>query len=349
MSEPELKEPVGVLQTAWSANVNDYAIAGAWANHDKTLLVADTGGGLFGFCGDSGQTLWSQPQTHEGQLLAMAIAPCKTKVATAGEAGRLRIFDAQSGRPLQSIEVAKGWVEHLAWSPEGHWLAASHGRYAYLFDAQGKLAWRSPEHPSTISAIAWSEPHELVTTAYGQVSFFDANTGKPSQALQWKGSLVSLALSPDKDVVACGSQDRTVHFWRRSNGQDSMMSGYPKKPSTLAFDDSGMLLATSGGETVTVWSFELGTPEGTRPGELELHVDTITSLAFAPGTMRLASGSRDSGVVIWALEKSAQEGEPIGAAMMRRAVTGFAWRQDGRSLAALDAQGHVTLWHCAES
>ena len=65
-----------------------------------------------------------------------------------------------------------------------------------------------------------------------------------------------MVLSPDGDIVACGSQDNSVHFWRRSSGQDSMMSGYRGKPSALAFDSSGMLLATSGGESATVWCFE---------------------------------------------------------------------------------------------
>ena len=62
-------------------------------------------------------------------------------------------------------------------------------------------------------------------------------------------------LRPDGDIVACGSQDNTVHFWRRSSGKDSMMSGYAGKPSALALSASGILLATGGGQDVTVWSF----------------------------------------------------------------------------------------------
>ena len=56
-----------------------------------------------------------------------------------------------------------------------------------------------------------------------------------------------MVLSPDGGIVACGSQDNSVHFWRRSTGQDSEMFGYPGKPSALAFDDTGTLLATGGG------------------------------------------------------------------------------------------------------
>ena len=152
-----------------------------------------------------------------------------------------------------------------------------------------------------------------------------------------------MVLSPDGDVVACGSQDNSVHFWRRSTGQDSMMSGYPGKPSALAFDDAGVLLATGGGDTVTVWSFQNGGPEGTRPGVLELHVEPVTTLAFARRAQRLASGGRDGAVVVWSLRRNG-EGGPVGAAVVAGIVAELYWRPDGRALAALDAQGGVTAW-----
>ena len=122
-----------------------------------------------------------------------------------------------------------------------------------------------------------------------------------------------------------------------------MMSGYPGKPSALAFDDTGTLLATGGGNVVTVWSFQGGGPEGTRPGVLELHVQPVTTLAFARRAMRLASGARDGGIIVWSLERDG-DGDPEGIAVVADAVSGLYWRPDGHALAALDAQGGVTVW-----
>ena len=127
-----------------------------------------------------------------------------------------------------------------------------------------------------------------------------------------------------------------------------MMSGYVTKPSALAFDDAGILLATGGGETVTVWSFHKKGPEGTRPGSLEFHVLPVTTLAFAPGTMRLASGGRDGAVVVWSLKRNGS-GDPIGAADLQAVVAELYWRPDGGALAALDAEGGVTVWRVAQS
>ena len=182
-----------------------------------------------------------------------------------------------------------------------------------------------------------------MSTCYGRVTIFDSATGGSNQRFEWKGSLVSLALSPDGDVIACGSQDNSVHFWRRSTGEDSMMSGYPGKPTALAFDSTGTLLATGGGEAVTVWSFEGNGPEGTYPGSLELHERAISTLDFAPDGFRLASGGRDGLVLVWSLHSDGQ-GRPEGAAMLESVLAKVCWRPDGKSLAALDGDGVVTVW-----
>ena len=152
-----------------------------------------------------------------------------------------------------------------------------------------------------------------------------------------------MVLSPDGDIVVCGSQDNTVHFWRRSTLKDSMMSGYPFKPSALAFDESGSFLATGGSEEVTVCSFKGNGPEGTSPLSLKLHTKPITSLAFANRGMSLASGSRDGTVVLWNLKSDSEESE-LSETNVSDSVSKLYWRPDDRALAGLDRQGGVTVW-----
>ena len=334
----------GVLRRGWSATVDDYAIAGGWTRRGEALVVADAAGGVHSFDGKSGASAWAGHVAHDGGVLAMAIHPSENTFATAGQDGRILVWGAAEGQVQQAIDVGRGWVENVAWSPNGRWLAASCSRQVRAYDADCKEVWHTDDHPSTVSAISWSRAGELATACYGRVAFFEASTGELRQKLEWKGSLVSMALSPDGDVVACGSQDNSVHFWRRSTADDSMMSGYTGKPSALAFDDTGTLLATGGGESVTVWSFHGGGPEGTRPGFLNLHIEPVTTLTFAAGRkLRLASGGRDGGVVVWSLRRNG-EGGPIGAAAVAGVVSELYWRPDGRALAALDARGGVTVW-----
>ena len=343
MSDLNVGSSKGALRRGWSAAVGDYAIAGGWSLRGEALMVGDAAGGVYAFDGKSGAAVWERRGVHEGGVLAVAIHPSGTAFATAGQDSRVLIWSAAEGQVSRAIDVGSGWVENVAWSPDGQWLAASCSRQVRVYGEDGAEVWRSDDHPSTVSAIAWSSVGELATACYGRVTFFDASTGELRQKLEWQGSLVSMVLSPDGDIVACGSQDNSVHFWRRSTEQDSMMSGYPAKPSALAFDDTGTLLATGGGEAVTVWSFQGSGPEGTRPGVLELHVQPVTTLAFARRAMRLASGGRDGAVVVWSLQRDG-EGGPIGTAVVAGAVAELYWRPDGRALAALDARGGVTVW-----
>ena len=343
MSELSVGDSIGVLRRGWSAGVDDYAIAGGWTSDGAALIVADASGGLYSFDGKSGEEAWSKQKTHDGGVLGVAIRPDGKTFATAGQDGRVVVWESAEGEVERVLEVGKGWIDNVAWSPDGQFLAATSSRHVIVYRADGQEVWRSDDHPSTVSAIRWSGAGELATACYGRVAFFGAAAGELRQEFKWQGSLVSMALSPDGDVVACGSQDNSVHFWRRSTGKDSMMAGYPAKPSALSFDDSGKLLATGGGDTVIVWPFEGDGPEGKKPGYLEVHDQLVTTVAWACRGRCLASGGRDCTVAVWSI-KSDGQGEPIGGALLADVVSDLYWRPDGRALAALDGQGGVTAW-----
>ncbi len=331
------------LRKGWNYFVNDYAISGGWSFDGGELIICDATGGIYVFNGKSGEIIWSQSQVHDGGILSTAIHPLLNKFVTGGQDGKVLIWDMCKSKTEKIIDVSNGWIENLAWSMDGELLAISCSRKIYVYDQEGKELWTSDNHNSTVSNLAWSIDKELATTCYGRVSFFEGLSGKIKQKLEWKGSLVSMVLSPNGDIVVCGSQDNTIHFWRRSTEQDSMMSGYPLKPSTLSFDETGSFLATGGSEDVTVWSFKGKGPEGTTPISLKLHNRPITSLAFSHRGMNLASGSRDGTVVLWNL-KSNNEESGLSETSVSDSVSELYWSPDDKALAGLDRQGGVTVW-----
>ena len=347
MSGIGLQKPKGLLRTGWSSVVEDYVITGGWSSDGSILMVGDATGGLYAFEGTSGKPLWEKHRLHNKGLLSMAVHPEKDLLITGGQDGQIVVWNIKDGQAIRTIDLERGWVENVNWSPDGELLAVSISRTVILYNSEWDEVSRIEDHRSTVSALAWSGDHELATACYGQVRFVDALSGTVNQQLEWQGSLVSMVLSPDGDVVACGSQDKTVHFWRRSTGQDSMMRGYPGKPVNLAFDHTGTLLATGGSEVVLVWSFEGDGPEGTYPGELDFHVQPISALTFAKQHRRLASGGRDGAVIVWSLQSDG-DGGVSGAAIVKESVSELLWRPDGRALAALDAGGGVTVWRVGD-
>ena len=343
MKELEYNKLEGVLHRGWCSTVNDYAIAGGWALGGSALLVADVTGGLCAFDGHSGEILWQRAETHGAGLLAMAFHPNGELFATSGQDGRVLIACAKSGKVKRTIELGKGWVEHVSWSPNGQWLAISIARRIHLYRTDGTEAWRTEDHPSTVSSISWSGNSALATACYGRVTFFDTRSGLVSQKYDFPGSLVSMALSPDGEIVACGTQDNTVLFLHCSTGAESIMHGYPCKPSNLAFDHTGTLLATGGSHVVLVQSFQGGGLDGPSPGELDFHLMPITALSFAPHCQHLASGDREGAVIVWSIDNDG-DGVMIGGTKVDDNISELLWKPNGRALAALDANGGVTTW-----
>lgn len=104
----------GVLRRGWSAAVGDYAIAGGWTRDGAALVVGDTAGGVYAFDGKSGASAWAQQGAHDGGLLAMAIHSSGTAFATAGQDGRVLVWDVAEGQVKQAIDVGNAWVENVA-------------------------------------------------------------------------------------------------------------------------------------------------------------------------------------------------------------------------------------------
>ena len=331
------------FSVGWHSVVNDYAISGGWTCDGKLLVVSDSAGGVYVFNGISGELLWSKTNAHNQGGLATAVHPFENKFVTTGQDGKVLIWETHKSNLQKVINLGNNWVENAAWSQNGKLLAVSCSRKVHVFNEVGDEIWISENHQSTVGNIAWSISNELATTSYGRVSFFDGFSGEVKQQLDWKGSLVSMILSPNSDIVVCGSQDNTVHFWRRSTEKDSMMSGYPLKPTSLSFDESGIFLASGGGEDVTVWNFDGDGPEGTTPLSLKFHTNPITSLTFANNCMNLASGSRDGSLAIWSLTNDKKEGTMCETSV-KDSISNLFWRPDDQALAALDSQGGITVF-----
>lgn len=330
--------PAPRLASRWRAQVDDYA-----TDADASPAGAAVGaasGRLVVFDPESGAVRWAR-EAHAGGVLALAWRPGGALLASAGQDGKARLWGAD-GEPLAELAGAAAWVERLAWSPDGAHLAIASGKEVLLARANGAAVARLGPHPSAVTGLAWNRRGERVAAShYGGVTIWTARTGKPVRSLSWKGSMISLAWSPDGQIVACGEQDASVHFWRLASGEDSRMAGYAAKVKSLAWDAQSSRLATAGEREVIVWDFRGAGPEGSQPLQLVGHRDLVGAVAFAPRGLRLASGAADGSVAVWDLAEL--ESPIVGVGAHDGAITRLAWTASGELLGT-DAGGGVALW-----
>jgi WD40 repeat protein len=334
------------LEPRFAVNIGDY-ISSAKTSPDGRWCVLGAGDGtVTGLEMATGRQLFRK-MAHSGGVLGVSISPGSDRFVSCGSESVARIWSAEGDLIRELPGGDSAWVENVAWAPSGGRVAISAGRKLRIWTEQGEPLLETDPLGSVVSSLAWrGDGTAVAASCYGGVHIFPFVQGAKIRHLAWKGSLISLAWSPDAKVVACGSQDSSVHFWRLASGQDSQMSGYQFKPKSLAWDSESKLLATGGDAAITVWDFRGKGPEGTRPIHLQAHKGLCTQLKFSPCKGILASGSQDTSVLLWEPRRGT---DPLRYAFLEAEITALHWHFAHAGLLGCDAEGNVAFWNTTPS
>ena len=335
------------LRSQWEAQIDDHVIALAWSPRDgEQIAVASVSGPVTIFDRKRGVVRY-ELSGHSFGATALAWRPDGAVLASAGQDGKVRLWDVNNGTQLDVLDGGAAWVEHVTWCPvkggkQPPWLAAAAGKVLRIWASDGHLLQEHSDHTSTIADLQWHVGrNELAYAPYGGVILLNPDQPESKRCFRWQGASLKLAWSPDGNYVATGDQDSTVHFWYSKSGEDLQMWGYPTKVRELAWDRTSRYLATGGGPTVVVWDCSGKGPEGTKPLMLEAHRDFLSDLAYQRNGPLLASAGNDAQVVLWA---PGREKRPLTDASCNAAVTRVAWSPDDRFLAAGTAEGEVKVY-----
>lgn len=281
-------EPKATLPLPDTASAMEFAPGGrelAVATLDGEVLVVDTERGAL--AGSRGR--------HHGGALAVAWRPDGEVLASAGQDGKVCL--TSNGGPALCRSFGRGWIEHLAWSRDGTHLAIAAGKTVHVVGADGEtLASMTAER--TVAALAWLPDNKLALASYGGVMIFGVDGEKVPTKLEWPGALLSMAASPDGTVIAAGCQEDCVQLWTWPSGKALQITGFDTKVRGLAWDSTGDVLATTGGQVITLWPFAGKGPEGVKPMVLVRHRAHVADLAFV-GASTLVSIDEAGRCIRW--------------------------------------------------
>ena len=286
------------------------------------------------FAADDGER---RVAVHGGAILTSA-ADGK-RLVTGGDDGHVIATDAEGVHRIVASDERRRWIDHVALAPDGA-VAWSAGKAAFAKPAKGEL--RSLDAPSTVAGLAFAPKGlRLAIAHYNGVTLWFPNAQAAPEKLEWKGSHLSVAFSPDGKFLVTAMQEPMLHGWRLVDGKHMRMSGYSSRVRSLDWTADGKYLATSGSEQLILWSFEgKDGPMGKQPRMMAQSQARVGVVAPHPRQPVVATGYADGSVVLVRVEDGALiMAKPRGASP----VTAIGWAADGQTLAfgTEDGEGGV--------
>jgi WD40 repeat protein len=279
------------------------------------------------------------PSGHRYTVEQIAFAPDGKTVASTGNDGGLRVWDAATGKELHCFHDTL--FKALAYSPNGRALAAVGSSSVCVWDvATGKKLYEVCDDIWVMDAT-FSPDGKLLATAETQaVGLWDAASGKPVHHLAAGSNRISaVAFSRDGKRLFGFEAQKLVRAWDPATGKEVRHDPPAAPPAELiVLSAGGRELATVDGARIRAGSFEPA-PFQPRPGV----PDPGRGLAVSPDRRLVAVTHDPAALSLWELA-TGKEVLTVRVDARDAPAGPLAFAPDGKRLVSSAPGGTLLVW-----
>jgi WD40 repeat protein len=261
---------------------------------------------------------------HSGAVTAVAFGKYSRYLASAGRDGTVRIWDLHTGRSRCAKEDSDYVSTRL------------------------KLTIVQKTFTVPVTCVAYSPDGKLLASGCydGKVKLWDAESAELRRVLavdsldSHRTPVTGIVFRGDAATLVSASPHNAVRVWNVSSGELFRRVANPAK--SVVFSPDGRYLASSDGiwdftEDKLLYAFD----------DQDDEIGHVTSLAYSPDGLTLASGSLQCGVRLWNVNQVGDELPLVLSSEIGRhdgTIHSAAFSPDGATLATAAADGCINLW-----